>query len=339
MIGISEEARAIHGRALIVDLHCDLLLTSGLLGWDWGRAHRPNPLPGAALFGHCDIPRLQQGNLGCLALGLVSNPFAGPWRARHVEALFDRLDDKLGRHADAIELATTPQAIRSARARGKIACFAGLEGAHGLMGRVDDLERYKARGLGYVGLVHFTRNEACRPMVGWGAGSGRRRDEGLTDYGRDLVAELNRLGVLVDVAHANRAGLLEACARSTAPVICSHTACTRVQPSPRGLDDAQLKAIADTGGVIGVIFVTPFIGRGGARRVVEHLDHLKRVVGVDHCALGTDWEGFAVYPSDLDSAEKLPNLTQALLDAGWTPEEILKVYGENFLRVLGGVAG
>lgn len=338
-MSVSAEARALHDQALIIDLHCDMLLASGLIGWDWAKRHRGHPIPGAPLLGHTDIPRLREGNVGCLALGIVSFPFLGPWRRRHVDGLFDRLDEKLTTHAADLELSTTAQAITGARARGKIACFAGLEGVHGLMGKLDQLPRYKERGLVYVGFAHFTRNEALRPMVGWGAGGKRGAGEGLTDFGRDLVDACNELGLVIDVAHANRAALLEICERSKAPVICSHTACTAVHPSPRGLDDEQILAIARTGGVIGLIFVTPFIGSGGAAKIVKHLDHIRGLAGIGACAIGSDWEGFAIYPPELDACDKLPVLTQAMLDARWTPEDVLAVYGGNFLRVLAEIRG
>ena len=335
-MNVSEEARAIHAAALIVDLHCDVLLTTAFLGWNWARRHAPNPLPGAALMGHVDLPRLREGNVGCLALGVVTNPLTARWRGpQHIENMLDRMHGKLAEHPGELELASTSQAILGARGRDRIACFAGLEGVHGLVGSLDRLEHYRDRGMRYVGLAHFTENEACKPMVGLGQDT----TTGLTGYGRDLVDELNRLGMVVDTAHVNRAGVLEICERTRAPVICSHTACTQVHMSPRGLDDTQLRAIADTGGVIGVIFVQPFIGPGGVKRVAEHLSHIKDTVGVEHTALGSDWEGFVVYPRDLDGADKLPLLTQALLDAGWTADEILACYGGNFLRVLSEVAG
>jgi membrane dipeptidase len=326
-LNASAEALAIHQSALIVDLHCDLLLTSWFTGWDWSRRHAPNPLPKAWPFGHCDIPRLREGNLGCLALGVVTNPlWAGPRQVLHD---LDRMHAEVARAPADLVHAGTVQGIRAARQQGKIAVFAGMEGVHPLGGRLEALPACRERGLRYAGLVHFSANAAGRPMIGWGGG----RDGGLTDHGRDLVDELNRLRILVDVAHLNRAGVLEVCARSKAPVVCSHTACNAVHHSPRGIDDDLLRAIAGIGGVVGVIFVDRFIGDGGARQAARHLDHIKRTVGIAHCAIGTDWEGFAWYPADLDSADKLPKLTQALLDLGWTGDEILAAYGENALRV------
>lgn len=322
----SAEALAVHRAALIVDLHCDLLLPSFFYGVDWRRRHAPNPLPGAPLFGHCDLPRLRAGNLGCLALGVVVNPWWGG--TRHIGMDLDRMHAEAA-HGDVV-VATTTTEIRAAHAAGHLACFAGLEGAHALGGRLDALPGLRDRGLRYVGLVHFTRNAACAPMAGWGAS----RTAGLTSYGQDLVDELNRLGMIVDLAHANPGAFLEACRRTRRPLLCSHTACTAVHPSPRGIHDDQIRAVADTDGVVGIIFVTPFIGRGGAAQAARHLDHIKRLVGVRHCALGTDWEGFAVYPDDLAGADQLGNLTQALLDLGWTAEEIHGAYGENVLRVI-----
>jgi membrane dipeptidase len=326
---ISNEAREVHDSALIIDLHCDLLLTDFFTRLNWGKRHR-NPLPFAPLMGHCDIPRLKEGNIGALALGLVTNPLRRRSGPAAISRCLDRMDKAIALHPTSLTRATTPAAIRTARESGQIACFAGLEGAHGLDGRLELLEGYQARGLVYVGLVHFTKNWAARPMVGRGSS----QTIGLTDEGRALVDALNTLGILVDVAHLNRPGVFEVCARSTAPVICSHTACTAVHSSPRCIDDAQIKAIADTGGVIGVIFVPAFIGPGGVDAVVAHLEHIRKIAGVGACAIGTDWEGWAYYPSDLDSAEKMPVLTEALLRKGWTPEEILAAYGGNFMRVL-----
>lgn len=327
---VSHEAREIHEAALIVDLHCDLLLTRHFLRWNWQKRHRANPLPGSLLFGHCDLPRLKDGNVGAIAFGVVTSPFRWSGGPAAIERDLDALAAEVARSPDQLEAAGTAQAIRAARQAGRIAAFAGLEGAHGLHGQLDDLPRFRSKGLRYVGLVHFTANEAARPMVGWRASN----TLGLTPFGCDLVDELVRLNILVDCAHLGKAAVLETCKRAHRPVIVSHTACTAVHGSPRGVDDDILRAVAETDGVVGVIFVTPFIGLGGARAAARHFDHIRRTVGVRHCALGTDWEGFAVFAHELGSADRLPYLTQALLELGWTAEEIHAAYGANFLRVI-----
>ena len=327
---LSEEALAVHHSALIVDLHCDLLLTRYFLGWDLAKRHRPNPLPGAPLMGHCDLPRLREGNVGAIAFGVVTNPLRRTTGPAAIHQDLDQLAADVLANPGEMALCGSAGAIREARAAGRIACFAGLEGAHGLHGRLDELPTMREKGLRYVGLVHFTANEAARPMVGWGASN----QAGLTGFGVELVEELWRLGILVDAAHLGKAAVLEVCRRARRPGIVSHTGCTGVHQSPRGVDDDVLRAVADTDGVVGIIFVTPFIGGGGAVTAARHLDHIRRTVGVRHCALGTDWEGFALYPSDLDSAEKLPNLTEALLRLGWSAEEVHAAYGGNVLRVI-----
>ena len=133
---IGQEARALHADALIVDLHCDILLTTTFLRWNWAKRHRT--MLGSPLMGHCDLPRMKEGNVGCLGLGVVTNPLAGP---SAIERMLTRMERKLELHADELELATTAQAIRSARKRGRIACFGGLEGVHSMKGRLDQLEK------------------------------------------------------------------------------------------------------------------------------------------------------------------------------------------------------
>jgi len=329
---VSDSAATLHRDAVFIDLHCDLLLTTTLTGWDWGKRHRPNPFPGAPLWGHVDIPRLRDGGVNAMGLGLVTLPGQGSGTLRRQ---LDLMDARIARHPEHLALATTAAEITACKSQGRIACFPGLEGVHCLKGDLNLVPELADRGLAYAGLVHFHRNWAAAPMVGWGADL----DRPLSEAGRALVESLRAERVLVDVAHLNSAGLTEICESSNVPVICSHTTCNAVHRSPRGLDTAALEAIASTGGVIGVIFVSFFLGRGGLSQVVGHLRHIKDTVGVDHCAIGTDWEGFALYPEALNSAEKLPVLTDALLADGWTAAEIRKAYGENFLRVLDRVRG
>ena len=182
--------KALHRDALILDLHCDLLLTTTLLRWRWDKRHRPNPFPGSPLMGQVDLPRLREGGIDGMGLGVVTFPLSGP---RAIYRMFDRLEDRLKRHAGELVLATTTEEILEAKAMGRISCFAALEGVHSLRGDLAPLEKLRERGLVYTGLVHFTRNWAGTPMFGLGAD----RDTGLTQAGRELVRELEENQVLV----------------------------------------------------------------------------------------------------------------------------------------------
>ncbi len=331
-LGVSEEARRVHAASPVIDLHCDLLLTTRFLGWQWGRRHAPNRLPGAPLFGHVDLPRLREGNVCAMALGIVVDPLAPRRAPLAVAANLARMRAEIARAPEELAFAGDAEAVRAARGQGRIAVFGALEGAHGLGGRIEELGWMREAGLRAVGFAHFTANPACRPQVGWGASN----TAPLSPWGHALVEACDYFGLVVDLAHVGRRAALDACGRATRPVMVSHTGCAAVHASVRAVDDDVLRAVARTDGVVGTMFVSPIIGAGGAAQVARHLDHIRATVGVRHAAVGTDWEGFATYPADLRSADQLVNLTEALLRIGWSDEEIRAVYAENFLRVYEG---
>ncbi len=336
-VEISDEARALHDDCLVFDLHCDTLLSQTLLGFDPTKRHR-NPLPLSPWLFHADIPRMKEGGVGAVALGLVINPLR---KRSAVDATFRALGQVRGWERvapDDVTLVSTAADIVAARESGRIAIFGGLEGAHGLGGRTDPLEEMRAGGLRYVGLAHFSRNQACTPAFGW---RGNHRDP-LTDHGRELIDELNRLKILVDLAHINRPGFLEAANRSTAPVIVSHTGVQAAHSTWRNIDDDQLRAVADTGGVVCIIFAPVFLGGrmiGPADGVVNHIKHVVNVIGEDHVGIGSDLDGFVVPPTDMPDISFLPRLTHLMLKAGMEPRVIRKALGANMLRVFGEVCG
>ena len=221
---------------------------------------------------------------------------------------------------------------RRAKEKGKLVCMAGIEGAHCLNeGEPEPLEAWRDQGLVYLGLVHLGGGRVgCAQRPG-----GTVRERGLTPWGVELVREAGRLGLLVDVAHLNPAGLFQVCRESKLPVLCSHGCMQAVHPSWRAIDDEQALAVARTGGLVGIVFATSYIGGRSIEAVVAQLSHLRSVVGADHCAIGSDWEGWVTYPRGLEGAEGLPRLTEALLKAGWAECDVAAALGENFLRVLG----
>jgi membrane dipeptidase len=203
--------------------------------------------------------------------------------------------------------------------------------AHALEGDTDRLDKFARRGVRYLGLLHFSANEAGYPAYG----RGTRPDAGLTTWGHDLVTRCEELGVIVDLAHINKRGFLDACAQATRPPIVSHTGVLGAFEHWRNIDDEQLRAVADKGGCVGVIFCPRYVGGDGLDPVVQHMKHILDVVGEDGPALGSDWDGFIVPTRQLSDPRGLPLLTQALLDAGIGERVIGKILRGNVMRVLG----
>jgi membrane dipeptidase len=334
---ISEAAKQLHGDCLVFDLHCDTLLNQTLLGYDVTRRHT-NRLPLSPFLFHADIPRMKEGGIGAVALGLVINPLR---RRTALNATRRALGQVAGWQAsapDAVSLVSTADDIVAARAAGKLAVFGGLEGAHGLNGDVEPLAELRSKGLRYVGLAHFSRNKACTPAFGW---RGNHRDP-LTDHGRDLIDALCEQRIMVDLAHINRPGFLEAARRATRPVIVSHTGVRGAHDVWRNIDDEQLRAVADTGGVVCIIFAPVFLAAGlfgTCDGVVKHIQHVIHVLGEDHVGLGTDLDGFVVPPKDFPDISHMPRLTHLMLAAGMKERTIRKVLGTNMLRTFREVCG
>lgn len=320
----SDEARALLAEAPPVDLHADPLLWARLLGYDLNRRHRP-PLPLAWFGGHVDVPRLVEAGVGTQVFGVVTVPFLDA----DLEAAAHRSIDLLEEAEAASEgrLVLGPGAPAGpGRVRGLIA----IEGAQCLGGDLAALERFAARGLRSLGLVHLTANECGSPQ----AGPGARDDQGLTPFGRAVVARCEELGVLVDLAHLNRRGFDDALAQATRPPLVSHTAVAGVKPLWRNVDDAQLRAVAERGGVVGVLFVPHYLGRDGLEGVVAHLRHVVDVAGEDAAALGSDWDGFVRPTRGLEEPGKLPSLVDALRGAGLSRRAVAKILRGNAARLL-----
>jgi len=325
------EARALHDRHPAIDLHADTLMWGRWFGYDLLARHSPW-LPKRALLSHVDLPRMREGGVGAQFFGLVSLPVLGRVRGLRnaIDEQIDVLDETLGRTSD-IRLARTAADVENARREGALSALLGIEGAHALEGDLENLEHFARRGVRYLGLLHFSANEAGYPAYGRGA-----RDEGLTPWGRELVARCEALDVLVDLAHINRRGFLDACAMAKKPPMVSHTGVLGAFEHWRNIDDDQLRAVADLGGCVGVIFCPRYLGGDGLDAVVKHLRHIVDVVGEDTPALGSDWDGFIVPTPELADPTGLPRLTAALLGAGFTERTIAKILRDNAMRVVAG---
>ncbi|MBA2607894.1 MAG: membrane dipeptidase [Actinobacteria bacterium] len=329
---LSTEARAVHEAAVVIDLHAD---TPKLMarGYKITRRHNP-PWPIRSYAGHVDLPRMRDGGLTAQWFGMWTSPVSLPRmsRAADVHHQLDALERAAAADPNQLRLALTGDDVRIAKNDGVAVGLRGIEGGQALEGDLANLTAFARRGVRYLGLLHFSRNELGYPALGLGQAKGR----GLTRFGRDVVEACADLGVIIDLAHLNRTGFDEVIANTNTPVIVSHTGVAGVRAHWRNIDDDQVRAVADTGGVVGIIFSPRFVG-GDMDAVVEHLAHVVNVAGPDAVALGSDWDGMVRPARGLEDPTGLPHLTEALLRRGMSAATVTKLLGANVLRVLDAV--
>ncbi len=236
-------------------------------------------------------------------------------------------------------LATGADAVGAAQGQGHPAVVLGLEGADVLDGRVYRVDELFALGVRVVGLVHYVDNSlgtVCMPWQQWLPVRlpVRRRPTGLSPFGHDAMRRMQELGVLVDLAHADRATTLAACAAAAAPVISSHTGARALQDFDRFLGDEELRAVAGTGGLVG-LWPFHYRDRGVADLAdfARHASYLAELIGVDHLCIGTDMNGVSGLMDGYRGETDFPVLTDTLARAGFTADEVAAVAGGNFLRV------
>ncbi len=315
---------SVHQEAVLVDLHADTLL-------DLAAGRRS--LDGSTAGGHIDLPRLRRGGVDVQVFAAFVHPreaAVGRQRVRELIAAFDRAMD---RHAGQIAAVRTVAEIEAAQRAGKIAAVLAVENGGDAIGAdVDQVDQLYRAGVRMMGLTWNPAN-----LLADGASESRHR--GLTALGRQVVDRMQRLGMVIDVSHLSIESLWEVLAVSRGPVVATHSDAAAVHQHRRNLSDAQLRALAGRGGVVGVNFFPPFLGAATLDRVVAHIDHMVRVMGVDHVALGSDFDGITAVPAGLEDVSRLPALTAALLARGYRPEDVHKILGGNALRVFRQVWG
>lgn len=340
---VSDSARALHASLLIADLHADQLL--------WAR----DPLE-RATHGHVDLPRMIAGNVALQVFAAVTKTpremnydrntgasdnitllaLAEGWPIAAVTSLraraihqSDRLFDAAYRSDGGLMVITDQATLAqflATRAAGKEvrAGLLAIEGLHALDGEFASVDTLYAHGFRMMGLTHFFDNEVAASAHGVTHG-------GLTPLGRRVIARMEALGIVVDLAHASPQTISETLAMATRPVVVSHTGVAATCPGPRNLTDDQLRAIAANGGVVGIGYWDAAVCTLGAPSIVKAIRHAVTVAGIAHVALGSDFDGATSTPFATDG---LAEITQALLEAKFTRDEIAAIMGGNVFRLL-----
>jgi membrane dipeptidase len=366
-----DEVMRVHQSAILIDTHNDIT-SSTVAGLDIGKPNTDH---------ETDLPRMKKGGMGAqfFAAYVAASYVDGNHSAHRTLEMIDTVKhDIVEKYPNDFLFATTAADIRRARREHKIAALIGIEGGHAIEDSLRLLRRFYDEGVRYMTLTHTNSNH-------WADSSGdaNQPNNGLSDFGKQVVAEMNRLGMIVDISHVADKTFWDALEVSRAPIFASHSSCRAISPVPRNMTDEMIRALAKKGGVIQINFSCDFLnpevareeavvnekmramrdqlitkyandpdglrhamqearaaaGAGPEKRatladVVKHINHVVEIAGVDAVGLGSDFDGISCAPEGLDSVDKWPNLTRALLEEGYTAPEIRKIYGENTLRLM-----
>jgi len=377
---LTPQARAIHNSAIVVDTHADTPQRFLYENFDIGNSDPKD-------VGHISLDKARAGNLGAEFFSIWADPETT--RGHFAQATFDMIDsvyEQAARHPDRMMMAFSVADIERAHKERKLAALMGIEGGHAIENDIHLLHDYYRLGVRYMTLSWSNTNE-------WADSSGDIDDPqvqhhgGLTDFGKQVVLEMNRMGMMVDISHVADKTFFDAIAISRAPVIASHSSARALTNHPRNMTDDMLRAVAKNGGVVQTNFYSAFIDenyrkaaeaqqkqaeagvearvaelkaagkpvtyldkdqverewaaklpRPPLKSLIDHIDHIAKVAGVDHVGLGSDFDGVSgAMPEGIDSAADLPKITQALLNRGYSEKDIRKILGGNLLRVFGEV--
>lgn len=323
----------------VIDLHVDSFIWQRTLGYDLTKRHRA-PLWGAFL-GQVDFPRIREAELSGATWVITTNPLREPAdRARAFETNLDELCRTFARVPTEFQVVTNAREYDAARASGKHAAFLGIQGGNALDLSLAEVSRLCDGRVLRITLVHLSSSR-----IGSTSSPMRLSDSGLSAFGAQMVELLNERKVLVDLAHISARGFWAACqahAKDT-PFVVTHTGVSGVYRHWRNLDDDQIRAVAESGGVVGIMYHAPFLGdrpwAGRVATIARHIAHLLRVGGEDTPALGSDWDGSIITPRDMPTCLELPRLVAALSRLGIEDRVVQKILGLNFLRVVRDVRG
>ena len=365
---VSPRAAKLHRDAIVVDLHIDTpqrLLDEGF------------DLEPRDAKGHIDLPRMRAGGLdaGFMSIWVDMRRYQGEAATKRALQLIDTVYQQVQRHPSQLALATSAGDIRRAHKQGKITLLMGMEGGTPIADDLGLLRAFYRLGVRYMTLTHSLNNN-------WADSStDEPRHNGLTEFGKEVVREMNRLGMLVDISHVSDKAFYDVLEVAQAPVIASHSSARALCNVPRNMDDDMMRAVAKNGGVIHVNYHIGFLDQAyvdafdkvrdefrarmqalseqykedykarqeavnrlyeefNARmprvsweRILDHIDHMVKMVGVDHVGLGSDFDG-AFMPEGMDDASFLPRLTEGLLSRSYKEADVKKLLGGNTLRVM-----
>jgi membrane dipeptidase len=342
---LRERAMKLHREAIVIDTHNDITSPMTDEGFDLGALDKSGKT-------QTDIPRMKEGGLDAefFAIYVAAKYAKEGGSARRAMDMINDVYEQARRHPESLEIAFTAGDIRRIHKNGKIAALMGIEGGHAIEDSLSALRQFYKLGVRYMTLTHTNTNNWADSAGGIN-NPAEKRHGGLNDFGREVVREMNRLGMMVDISHVADDTFWDVIETSQAPVIASHSSCRDLTNVPRNLTDDMLKALAKNRGVVMINFYSGFINTEYAKpgapapakpankstmdMLMAHFEHAIKVAGVDHVGIGSDFDGVdGMLPAGMEDVSKLPAITYELLKRGYSDADVKKVLGENFLRVM-----
>ncbi len=366
-IFVSSEAQRIHDESIVIDghndipsfmldLNFDLGMDGGAPGtrdatlywvpsFEWVVRNRPI----TELRTDTDIRRLRLGGVDAVFFSIFPDASyaktEGASRERSL-AMIDVVLAQIANHSEALTLATRASEIRAAVANGKIAILMGLEGGHAIENDLETLREFFRLGVRYMTLTWNNAND-------WADSHAEHPNGGLTKFGREVVKEMNRLGMLIDVSHVSDETFFDTLATTIAPIIASHSSARSLIDQSRNMSDSMLRAVGENGGLVMVNSQDAFLDEQKTSQwavawqlirhfgwpatplssYIDHIEHIAQIAGVDHVGIGSDFAGTFMHPAGFRNVADFPNITAALLDRGFGADEVSKILGGNFMRV------
>ncbi len=355
--------KKLHQESFVLDSHCDTPIAL-MEGANIGRKLRK---------GHFDFIRMKEGGLDAVFFAIYTSGKLEPDAAtRRALQLIARVYDAVEANSDKVAFALSAEEAIKNREMGIGSIFLGMENGAPIQKDLSLLRLFYDMGIRYMTLSHAANNDICDSCA-----PKEKKWNGLSPFGIEVVKEMNRLGMLIDVSHISDESFYDVLKHSSMPVVATHSCCRAIADHPRNMSDQMIKDLASAGGVIQINFYPPFLNssyaekfwplcdayddamdnfkkspskfreefrkaekelfaipRPSYKEVVDHIDHVVKLVGVNHVGIGSDYDGIEVAPEGLESVDKLPVITQELMERGYKDDEIKLILGGNFLRLL-----
>ncbi len=324
------KAKELHSKILSVDTHCDTPLEFKKAGFDIGKRE----------INQVNIPKMEEGMLDAIFFAAYTGQ--GPRDAVSTQKAVDKIEglikgihSQVEKNKDICGIATTTPDLVRLKREGKKAIFIGIENGYGIGKDISNIARFKKMGVNYITLCHTKDNDICDS-----SSANTREWNGLSPYGNKVIAEMNRLGIMIDVSHASEKTFWDVIELSSQPIIASHSSVQALCYHDRNLTDKQMAAIAQNGGVVQICLVDLFINKNRTKAsiadAIGHIDHAVRVAGIDHVGIASDFDGGGGLIG-CNGSNDMINITVKLIERGYSDEDIAKLWGGNFLRVMDAV--